>query len=120
RAAAGAAPRAAAGESAAAVRDALRDLHVPVRLARNPLARGETTEERAASVRTLIEEAAARAFGDTDDERLQARVLDRGYLRPAAGHELAADELHLSRATYFRRLRRAAERLAEVVANDRR
>ena len=112
---------AAAGSSdtVAAVRDALRDLHVPVRLARSPLATGAGTEERAASVRALVDDAAARAFGDTDDERLQARVLDRGYLHPAASHELAAGELHLSRATYFRRLRRAAERVAEVVASDR-
>ncbi len=109
----------AAGDTATAVRDALRDLHVPVRLARNPLSTGASTEERAASVRALIDDAVARAFGDTGDERLQARVLDRGYLHPAASHELAAEELHLSRATYFRRLRRAAERVAEVVAGDR-
>ncbi len=106
-------------DTAGAVREALRDLQVPVRLARNPLARGADTDTRAASVRALIEQAAGRAFGDTEDERLQARVLGRGYLDPAASHELAADELHLSRATYFRRLRRAAERVAEVVANDR-
>ncbi len=108
-----------AGDVAAAVREALRDLQVPVRLARSPLATGRGAHERAASVRTLIDGAAARAFGDTDDERLQARVLERGYLDPAPSHELAADELHLSRATYFRRLRRAVERVAEVVAADR-
>ena len=36
----------------------------------------------------------------------------RGYLDPAVSHEQAADELALSRAAYFRRLRAAAERIA--------
>jgi hypothetical protein len=40
-------------------------------------------------------------------------VLVRGYLDPAASHELAADELHLSRSAYFRRLKTASRRVAE-------
>ena len=36
----------------------------------------------------------------------------RGYFDPAASHEHAARELHLSRAAYFRRLRSASERVA--------
>jgi predicted DNA-binding protein (UPF0251 family) len=43
------------------------------------------------------------------------RVLERGYLDPAASHEQAADELNLSRAAYFRRLKLASERLADVL-----
>ncbi|MDW5595472.1 hypothetical protein VSS74_14070, partial [Conexibacter stalactiti] len=104
------------GVSAEDVRDALRNLGVPHKLAESPLATGVTQEERAASVRALLEQAAARAFGETPNERLLERVLVRGYLDPAASHEQAADELALSRAAYFRRLRAAAERVAALVA----
>jgi hypothetical protein len=69
-----------------------------------------------ASVRALIEQAAEHAFGDTPGEQLLRRVLVRGYLDPADSHELAAEELNLSRATYFRRLKAAAARVADHVA----
>jgi predicted ATPase len=98
-----------------AVRDALRCLHVPSELARSPLARGDGIAQRAASVRRLIREAAEHAFGDSHDERLLRRVLVRGYLDPAPSHELAAAELHVSRATYFRRLKVASERVTAYV-----
>lgn len=98
------------------VRAALRNLGVPHELARSELARGRSPAERAASVRALLERAAANAFGDTAGERLLHRVLVRGYLDPAPSHELAADELNLSRATYFRRLKAAAERVADHIA----
>lgn len=102
------------------VREALRNLGVPHKLATSPLARGETLEERAASVRSLLAETAERAFGDTPNEQLLRRVLVRGYLDPAASHEQAADELALSRAAYFRRLRAAAERVAELLTRPAR
>lgn len=95
------------------VREALRNLGNPHKLARGPLARGALPQERAAHVRALIEDARARAFGETDDERLLERVLVRGYLDPAASHEAAANELHLSRSAYFRRLKAASRRVAE-------
>ncbi|HST42812.1 MAG TPA: ATP-binding protein [Conexibacter sp.] len=114
--AAAADPLGGSGGSAEDVRDALRNLGVPHKLAESPLATGVTQEERAASVRALLEQAAARAFGETPNERLLERVLVRGYLDPAASHEQAADELALSRAAYFRRLRAAAERVAALVA----
>lgn len=97
------------------VRDALRNLRLPHALAQSPLASGEGVGERAASVRRLIEDASERAFGDTESERLMRRVLVRGYLDPAPSHEQAADELNLSRAAYFRRLKLASERLAEFL-----
>jgi hypothetical protein len=103
---------------AEAVRDALRSLSRPLELARNPLAAGDTPEERAASVRARLEAAAQHAFGDSDDERLLREVLRRGYLEPAGSHEQAADELFLSRATYFRRLRTAAARLADYLVSS--
>lgn len=95
------------------VREALRNLGSPHKLARSPLGRGEGIAERAAYVRGLIEDARERAFGDTHEERLLKQVLERGYLEPAASHEAAADELHLSRSAYFRRLKAASQRVAE-------
>jgi hypothetical protein len=95
------------------VRDALRDLRVPHRLALSPLAVGDDTPARAASVAEQLARAAEEAFGTTDDERQLHAVLVRGYLDPAPSHELAADELHFSRSAYFRRLRSATLRLAE-------
>lgn len=99
-----------------AVRDALRKLDLPHELARNPLARGTGMEERAASVRQVITDATENAFGRADAEQQLRRVLVRGYLDPAPSHELAAEELSLSRAAYFRRLRTATERVAEYIA----
>jgi hypothetical protein len=101
---------------AEAVREALRNFRVPHELARSPLARGETVDERVESVRRLLRDAAERAFGDSDNERLLQRVLVRGYLESESSHELAADELNLSRAAYFRRLRAGAERVAEYLS----
>jgi hypothetical protein len=43
-------------------------------------------------------------------------VLVRAYIEPAASLELAAEELHLSRSAYFRRLKQATERLATYVS----
>jgi hypothetical protein len=99
-----------------AVREALRNFRVPHELARSPLARGETQDERAESVRELLRDAADRAFGDNENEKLLRRVLIRGYLEPAPSHEQAAIDPSLSRAAYFRRLRTAAERVAEHLA----
>jgi AAA ATPase domain len=110
------APREDAETCVEAVRDALRNFRVPHRLAESPLVTGTTPEERAASVRELLEGAAREAFGDTENERLMQKVLVRGYLEASASHEQAAYELNLSRAAYFRRLRVAAERVAEHVA----
>ncbi|MDQ5831654.1 MAG: hypothetical protein M3550_01170, partial [Actinomycetota bacterium] len=84
-------------------------------LAASELARGEGTEERAASVRELLEHAAERAFGEGDDERLLRKVLLRGYLDPCSSLEAAADELHMSRSSFFRRLKTAVSRVAEFV-----
>jgi AAA ATPase-like protein len=98
------------------VREALRNFRVPHELARSSLASGETPEQRAESVRTLLRDAAERAFGDNENEKLLRRVLVRGYLEPAPSHEQAAIDLSLSRAAYFRRLRAAAERVAEYLA----
>jgi hypothetical protein len=99
-----------------AVREALRNFRNPHELARSPLAIGDTPEQRVESVRRLFEEAAERAFGDSENEKLLKSVLVHGYLEPTASHEQAALDLSLSRAAYFRRLRAAAERIAEYLA----
>ncbi len=98
------------------VRAALRALHRPATLATSPLARGATPQERAATLRARLEAAIEHAFGEAREDRALRDVLVRSYLRPAATHELAAHELHLSRATYFRRLRDATTRVAEHLA----
>jgi hypothetical protein len=98
-----------------AVREALRNFRIPHELARSPLATGDSPDERAESVRELLRDAADRAFGDNENEKLLRRVLLRGYLEPAPSHEQAAIDLSLSRAAYFRRLRTAAERVAEYL-----
>jgi hypothetical protein len=95
------------------VRDALRSLDQPLELASSPLARGQTPEEQSASVRAALEEAVERAFGDGPEEQLLRDVLRRGYLDTHSSHEAAWWELHLSRATYFRKLRTASARVTE-------
>jgi hypothetical protein len=97
------------------VRIALRNFRVPHELARSPLADGVKPQERVESVRSLLRDAADHAFGDSANEQLLKRVLIQGYIEPATSHEQTAFELSLSRAAYFRRLRTAAERVADYV-----
>jgi hypothetical protein len=108
-------PDPAPAVDADAVRAALKCVQRPDELAASPLATGDAPEERAASVRAVLEEAVAAAFGDSAEERLLQDVLRRGYLDPAGSHESAAHALHLSRATYFRKLKTASDRLADWV-----
>jgi hypothetical protein len=93
-----------------------RALDRPLELAASPLARGTATEERAESVRALFREACSSAFGESADEQLLRQIAERGFLeRDGASHEALAEALNVSRATYFRRLRQAADRLADAV-----
>jgi hypothetical protein len=109
----------AAAADAEAVRNALKGFQRPGELAANPLAHGSTPDERAASVRVGVIRAIEAAFGDSDDERLQRRILELGYIDPSVTHEGAADQLHLSRAAYFRRLRLAVDRVSEWMLANR-
>ena len=43
-------------------------------------------------------------------------MLERGYVAQDTSLESAAAELHLSRATFFRRLKRAVDRVVAVLA----
>jgi hypothetical protein len=101
------------------VRDALRSFHVPHQLARSPLASGGTADERAESARARLRTAVDEAFGETPNETLLREVIVRGYLTPGLSHEQTAVALSLSRAAYFRRLRVAADRVAERLTETR-
>jgi hypothetical protein len=92
-----------------------RHLDRPLELAASPLASGSTPDERAESVRALFREAVQGAFGASADEQLLRTIAERGCLTRSVGHESLADELNVSRATYFRRLRQASERLADFI-----
>ncbi|WP_370249627.1 AAA family ATPase [Nocardioides sp.] len=98
------------------VRRVLRGFHRPTELAASPLATGVGVEPRAESVRALVRSAADRAFGDTEVERELRGVLETGYLDPEGGHTRAMRRLALTRATYYRRLAEATDRLAAVLA----
>jgi len=110
-------PERVASVYAEQVRDALRSLDRPAELAASPLARGDAVAGRADSVRSLLSGAVEEAFGEQPAERLLRDVIVRGYLEPAPSHEAAAEQLHLSRSAYFRRLKQAVERLAEYLAS---
>jgi hypothetical protein len=94
-------------EHDAAVRQALRDLHNPAALARNPLAGGD-----GAGLADRLREAAGSLRQHPRDEKL-FRALDRTYFRPAASQELAAELLGLPSSTYRRHLSRAVARVAD-------
>ena len=98
-----------------AAREALRNFRIPHKLAASELASGAGPEERAASVRRQLEHAAERAFGEDEDERLLRAVLVRAYLDPSSSLEAAAGQLHMSRSSFFRQLKKAVERVAEYV-----
>lgn len=97
------------------VRRALRSLDQPSELATNPLAAVTGGPDPAEAVRDLLVRAASDAFGSGPEEGLLRDVLVRGYLDHSTSHEAAAVELHLSRATYFRRLRQATDRVCDFV-----
>jgi hypothetical protein len=99
----------------ASVKALARHLDRPLELAASSLAEGSTPDERAESVRALFREAVEGAFGESADEQLLRTIAERGCLTRSVGHEALADELNVSRATYFRRLRQASERLADFI-----
>lgn len=119
---AGPAPLAALSqpEFAAAVHQALKDLHRDARRAASPLLRSRVARDRAGgqpgpdALRDLIEEAVATLRADPRDEKLE-RALTRTYLRPAPTQEAAADVLGLPFSTYRRYLKRGVARVAETL-----
>ncbi len=111
--------RPAATANTETVRNALRSFHDPRALAASPLARGGTADQRAESVRRLLRDTVEEAFGDSHDEKLLRAVVERAYFEPSGGHDVAMEELHMSRTTHFRRLRIAVDRVARRVLDSR-
>jgi hypothetical protein len=101
-----------------AVRRALRDLHRPDLLTRNPLLRCRVVREQAGDrppaqvLAALLRSSAGGLAADPRDERL-FRAVDRTYLRPAPTQERAAEVLGLPFSTYRRHL---TQGVARVVA----
>lgn len=99
------------------VRQALRDLHHPDRLRRNPLCRTQLirrrgTDEPAAMLAALVREAIDVLRADPRDDK-RWRALERTYVRPTPTQERAAEVLDLPFSTYRRHL---TEGVARVVA----
>jgi TolB-like protein/Tfp pilus assembly protein PilF len=102
-------------EFEAALREALRDIHSPDLLARNPLLRsgigGLGALAGPSELRALLCETVDTLFGNAHDERLR-RVLQLTYSQSPLKQEAIADRLALSFGTYRRYLANARERLA--------
>ncbi len=97
-------------EFAAALREALRDLHSPDLLARNPLLRSGIADFGPSGLKALLCETIDTLFRNARDEKLH-RVLELTYSQPAPKQEAVADRLALSFSTYRRHLTTARERL---------
>jgi hypothetical protein len=103
-----------------AVRQALRDVTRPDRLAANPLVRSGLVRDRAetdcvtgeAALQTVLREAAATLTVNPKDLRLY-RAIERGCFAPAATQELAAESLDLPFSTYRLHLTTATQRIAD-------
>jgi len=100
-----------------AIRQALRDLARPDRLAANPLVRSRVVAERsgpapaASALRALMAEAVA-AVADPRDAKLE-RAVRRTYVEPATTQELAAEVLGLPFSTYRYQLNAGIRRVAD-------
>jgi hypothetical protein len=109
-------PARAATVTEADVRQALRDIDRPSELMVSPLvALVGAGPGAAAAVRELLVRAMSDAFGAGPDEELLRDVALGAYADPGTTHEDVAYALHVSRATYFRRLRQANERVCDYV-----
>lgn len=108
-------PTLAYAEFAAAVKDALRDVHSPDLLSRNPLLLHDICNlGRSAGpqeLRALLCETVGTLFGNARDEKLR-RVLELTYTEPGLKQEVVADRLALSFGSYRRHLSTARDRMA--------
>lgn len=74
---------------------------------------GSDLATRLRVARRLVADQVEACFGTSPSERLLHAAFVRGYFDPA-GHQLAHRDLHMSRSTYYRTLRRGRERLLAV------
>jgi hypothetical protein len=100
-----------------AVRQALRDLHRPELLARNPLVRTRLARENARpdepdaeALERMLRAAAETLRQHPRDDKL-ARAVERTYLHPAPTQEAAAEVLGLPFSTYRRHLSQGVSRI---------
>ncbi len=98
------------GRTAELVRAALRDLRTPARTAVS----GPRPAPALADLLRQAVEALASSASAVDAEA--GEILRLYYLARAGGHDLLAHRLHLSRATYFRRLEHGIGKVAEAVS----
>jgi hypothetical protein len=105
------------GQFSDAVRQALRDLHRPELLARNPLlrsrfvqARATGEQERRLVLERVLWEAAQTLRRHPRDDKLW-RAVHRTYLRPAGTQEAAAEVLGVPFSTYRRHLSHGVQRI---------
>jgi len=73
-----------------------------------------TTAKRAEAVRAIVLDALADSFSPSASDQRLREAIERGYLDPAANHDSVARTRFISRATYYRRLRSAVDRLTET------
>jgi hypothetical protein len=100
-----------------AVRDALRNLHRPDVLERNPLSRSrlvldrvDRSENTGEVLAAVVSDAASVLSYDPRDEK-RWRAIDRTYLRPAPSQERAAELLGLPFSSFRRHLTQGVERI---------
>jgi len=118
-------------EFAVSVRDALRDLQRPDRLARSPLVRsrlvapavaagvaaggtGDDAAARVAALRSAVADA-LRLMEASPRDAKGFRAVNRAYVHPAGSHEQAAEVLGLPSSTFRRHLAAGVERLVELL-----
>lgn len=99
-------------ETVAAVAWALSRIRDPRALATSGLLGSPATPTVAALQAWLYEAVLELGTGEDPADAEAGAILQAYYLGRAAGHHQVAARLHLSRATYFRRLRRGLESLA--------
>ena len=99
------------------VRQALRDLHRPVLLARNPLLRTRVAHDHAGgdepdagTLEALLEGAVASLRDHARDDK-RWRAVERTYVHPAGTQERAAEALGLPFSTFRRHLTQGVDRV---------
>lgn len=97
--------------------DALRHVDRPDALATNPLA---GLYAPAGGLRDAVLRAVEAAFGAAPEDRLLRQVVGLADLDATVTHDQAMLRLSVSRATYFRHLRQARQRVAATLATEAR
>jgi len=100
------------------VREALESFQRDDVLSDWPLASGATITERADSVRALLRSAAGVALSGTPHSAQLTAIVTRRFFGQQQTHDTIARSLAVSRATYFRRLRDAVDRITRHLVDE--